>query len=344
MKSLVYEGNHTLAWKETDIPSIAPGEVLIRTAYTGICGTDLLIWHDKHIRVRPPVILGHEFSGYIERAGSPDSPFKPGDRVIVEPLLSCGRCKGCLQGDYNLCTAIKLIGIDVDGSMTQFVKSPENKLIRIPDRVSMQDAAFVEPLAVAVHMIRQAGGVKGNETVLVAGAGPIGLIAAALARMHGAKVLISEIMPYRIGKAKELGFEVIDAQQPVGDCVRNVTDGRGADVAFEATGVPAAFAGCVDAVGVKGRVVIVGLPKSLHSLDTNQVVAKELSITGSRVYTRADFEEALRLIEDGRIRPRDFISKTIPLDEAIESGFEAIERGEPAIKIMLDHGCGDEAR
>ncbi|KIL41637.1 hypothetical protein SD70_05805 [Gordoniibacillus kamchatkensis] len=336
MKALFYEGNHTLTIGEAKQPVAGKGEALIRVAYTGICGTDMLIWHDGLARVKPPVILGHEFSGTIVQLGDANSSFGIGDRVVVEPLLTCGTCSACASGHYNVCTrSFQLIGIDTDGGMAGYVKAPIDKLFRIPAGVSLEGAAFVEPLAVGVHMVRQSG-VKPGQTALVVGGGPIGLIAAKVAALQGANVWISEIHPFRIEKAKELGFRVVNPQEEnIAEKMQAVSGGHGAHVAFEATGTNFGLSDCISAAGPHGRIVVAGLPRKPPVIDAYQIVAKELALAGSRVYRSEDYTDALRLLETGQFVPADYISRIVPLENAIRDGFEAIDRGDPVIKILI---------
>ncbi|TBL73276.1 zinc-dependent alcohol dehydrogenase [Paenibacillus thalictri] len=335
MKALVYEGSGRLALAEREVPTIGEDEVLIRVSHVGICGTDMLVAHDGLARVKPPVVLGHEFSGYVERVGNPASSLQPGDRVVVEPLVTCGSCSACASGSYNVCAAFKLIGVDVDGAMAPYVKVPEKTVYRIQDATAMEDAAFVEPLAVGVHMVRMSG-LQARQTAMIAGGGPIGLIAAKVAQLKGADVYVSEVNPFRIEFAKALGFSLMNPQeQNVAQALKAATGGYGAHVTFEATGTNHGWNDCIEAAGTHGTVLIAGLPKKPPTIDGYQLVAKELKVVGSRVYTAEDYREAIRLIEDGLFRPQHYISKTIPLDEAIEHGFQAIDRGEPVMKILI---------
>ncbi|MFD0959876.1 zinc-dependent alcohol dehydrogenase [Paenibacillus chungangensis] len=336
MRGLVYEGNKILTARELPVPEIGAGEVLIRVAYTGICGSDLLIWNGGYPRVKPPVTIGHEFSGVIEAVADRNGSLKPGDRVVVEPLLTCGECFACRSGEYNLCRSLGLIGIDVNGGMAHYVKAAADKVIRIPDTVSLKDASFVEPLAVGVHMVNQAA-VRAGQTVLVAGGGPIGLIAASIARLRGADVYISEINPFRIEKAKAFGFHVINPQESnVVETIRAVTDGDGAHVALEVTGTPFGLTDCIEAAGTKGTVLIAGMAKKQPMVDTYKILAKELHVVGSRVYKKEDFHEALRLIESGQFVPGPFVSRVVTLDNAVEDGFVATEAGAPVVKILVE--------
>lgn len=336
MRALVYEGNKTLAVRDLTIPAVEADEVLIRVAYAGICGSDLLIWNGRYPRVKPPVTIGHEFSGVIVRTGSAVSELKAGDRVVVEPLMTCGSCHACTSGDYHLCRKLGLIGIDTNGGMAQYVKAPAAKTICIPDSVSLRDAALVEPLAVGVHMVNQSG-LKAGQTALVTGGGPIGLIAASVARLRGADVYVSEINPFRLEKAEELGFHALNAKDTdVVEAVRSVTGGDGAQVTFEATGTEFGLRDCIEAAGTKGTVLLAGMAKAPLKVDTYRALAKELSIVGSRVYRMDDFHEALRLMETGQFVPERFISRTVTLDNVVEDGFAAIESGAPVVKVVVD--------
>ncbi|WP_276358366.1 zinc-dependent alcohol dehydrogenase [Cohnella caldifontis] len=335
MKALVYEDKGRIQVQDRDIPTPAAGELLVRVSHTGICGTDLHVWHGGMKRVKPPVILGHEFSGVVEQAGSSSSEFEQGDRVTVEPLITCGVCPACRAGFYNVCSNLKLLGVDTDGAMAHYVVVPEHRTYRLSDRLSLKDAAFVEPLAVCVHMVERSG-LESGQTCLVVGGGPIGLITAFAARLKGANVLISEMNAYRIQLAQGYGFDVINPLQ--GDLrgkIRDATAAKGVDVSFEATGSPQGTTACVENTGIRGTVAICGLPKQLHEVDTYQFIAKELSVYGSRVYTRSDYEQALALIESGRFKPEWLISRTVSLDEAIEHGFEAIQRGDALMKVLI---------
>lgn len=342
MKALVYEGNHRLTIQEKEIPTIGKDEVLIRVSYTGICGTDIHIWHGGYGRLVPPITIGHEFSGVIEKIGNSESPFQVGDRVTVEPIYGCGKCEVCQNGDYNLCKEFNLIGVDADGSMAEYIKVPEDKVFRIKSTMGSKDAAFVEPLAVGVHAVKKSG-LKAKQNALIIGGGPIGLITAYVARLQGANVYISEINNFRKQQAEELGFSVIDPQQEdIKNKIELVTNGFGVDVSFEVTGTNPGLNDTLLLTSTKGTVVIIGLPNKLFTIDTYTVIAKELNIVGSRVYTKGDFERAIHLIETGQFKTSDLISHVTSLDDAIEEGFKRIDQGDDVMKVMIQIGEGGE--
>lgn len=336
MKTIVYESEKNLVIKEEEIPELEDGEALIRVSYVGICGTDMLVYSGGLERVNPPVVLGHEFSGTVEKVQGDSSSFNVGDRVTAEPLITCQTCEACRSGYYNVCTQFKLIGVDTDGAMAEFVKVPIKKLFHLKQTTSMKDAAFVEPLAVGVHMVNRTE-LQQGQTALVIGGGPIGLVTASVAKIKGANVYISEINPYRIKKAQELGFSTIDPTTVhLEEEIKSVTEGEGAHVTFEVTGTQAGVQAMINNTRVRGTAVVAGLPKESPVTDLYQVVAKELQIIGSRVYTKEDYDVALDLIENGDFNPKLITSKIVPFDQAITEGFESIEEGEPVIKILID--------
>jgi (R,R)-butanediol dehydrogenase / meso-butanediol dehydrogenase / diacetyl reductase len=342
MKALYYVGPNKLGIKKQSIPAIRPGEVLIKVAFTGICGTDMLAYHGgMPTRVKPSVILGHEFSGTIQKVTA-GSQFQVGEQVTVEPLITCGECPGCKSGEYNLCRVLNLIGIDSDGGMAQYISVPETKVYRLGPSISMETGALIEPLAVCVHLLNK-GKVTANQTVLIVGGGPIGLITALVARQKGAEVIISEINPFRIQMGREMGFVVINpSEHDFQDKIKDRTNGRGADVSVEATGTNIGLVSCIEGTCVQGTVVIAGLPKKNADFDTYRIIAKELNLVGTRVYKQEDYIEAIELLNQKKIDLEPIISRVVALEDAIEKGFEAIDRGEDVIKILISIPDEDE--
>lgn len=342
MKALYYAGPNKLGVKHYRKPEIGPGEVLIKVAFTGICGTDMLAYHGgMPKRVKPSVILGHEFSGTIQNVAE-GSQFQVGEQVTVEPLLTCGDCPGCKIGEYNLCNRLNLIGIDSDGGMAQYIKVPETKVYRLGPSISLEIGALIEPLAVCVHLLNK-GKVSANQKVLIVGGGPIGIITALVARQKGAEVIISEINPFRIRIGMELGFDVIDpSMQDFQEQINERTNGRGADVSVEATGTNIGLVSCIEGTCVQGTAVIAGLPKKNADFDTYRIIAKELNLVGTRVYKQEDYIEAIELLNHRKIDLTPIISRVVPLEDAIGKGFEAIDRGEDVIKILISIPDEDE--
>ncbi|MFH0871762.1 MAG: alcohol dehydrogenase catalytic domain-containing protein [bacterium] len=337
MKALVYHGKESIALEEMELPKLQEGEALIKVHYAGICGSDLNIWHGALSRIVPPVILGHEFCGEIvEVKGQAKGDLKVGDPVAVEPLINCGICLPCRMGLYHVCRCLKLIGVDVHGGFAPYVKAPFPRIYKLAPGASMELAALTEPTAVATHMVRRSG-VQVGDFVVVLGGGPIGLLVAQVARAVGAsRVYISEINEFRLNLAQELGFGVINPQKADAiQAVLDMTGGEGADVVFEEIGLQEAAAQMVAMTRVRGRILMGGIYKKPALVDLQNVAVKEIEMVGSRVYDFRDFQAALDLLNDGRVKATPLISKKIKLEQIIEEGFNVIQAGGQVMKILV---------
>ena len=331
MKSIVYRDTQTIAVEEKPIPEIGPGEVLIKVAYVGVCGSDMNIYQGMHPRAKAPLVMGHEFSGVIEQ-GPADWP--KGTPVTVYPLLSCGHCDPCRNGYAHVCNTLRLIGIDCDGAMAEFVKVPVEKVLRIPPLLSLKLGAFMEPLAVGVHAVRRSGYKPGDRAV-VFGAGPIGLCVATCLKYFGAsEVIVVEANPYRLGVARKLGFVTIDtAQEDVREKIRDTTKGANADFAFDCAAHPSVQTVLMDVLRVQGTAAIVGTYKKPPEVDLLKVEFKELTVIGIRVYERRDFEIATKILESGCIDFDLLLSESSP-DRAPEV-FQQLLKGSDSIKMLF---------
>lgn len=231
LKSIVYKGTEVVSFQEKDQPSISEGWALIETSHVGICGSDLNIFAGAHPRAEAPLILGHEFSGTLIE-GHPT--LNVGTRVTVNPLLTCGRCIPCTTGQSHVCENLKLIGIDCDGGMGEYVKVPINSIVELPEGMPMASGALIEPAAVAVHAARQGNYLPGDNVVIF-GAGTIGLCVAFTLRSYGAtNITIFEPNELRLKKAEELGFATANPNNNnIKEIVLGQTNGVGADFVFD---------------------------------------------------------------------------------------------------------------
>jgi 2-desacetyl-2-hydroxyethyl bacteriochlorophyllide A dehydrogenase len=306
---------------------------VVDVAYAGICGTDLHICAGEHPRAEAPLVLGHEFVGRLTvDAGG----LAAGQPVAVEPLLNCGHCTPCRTGRSHVCEQLRLIGIDVPGGVAEQVRVPESRLIALPDDVELHAAAFVEPLAVTVHAVRRSG-LRLGDTVMVAGAGPIGLGVAACARLAGAgEIFVSEPSAARRSVAEELGFTLLDPDDPGADLSER-TRGELAAVVFDTAGHPAVAAGLASWTTVGGRIVFVGVYGKPTALDLQDIVFRELDAVGCRVYERADMETAVAMIATGRFDPSPLITGTVALADA-PAALDRLRSGED-LKVLIDAGA-----
>ena len=331
-----YLGNRRFDVKAAQSVPPGPGEVQIAVAYTGLCGTDLHILHgDMDARVTTPAIIGHEMSGTITTVGDGAGDWAAGDAVTVMPLRWCGSCPACLAGHQHICQHLDFVGIDSSGSLQSRWNVPASLLVRLPQGLSLRDAALAEPTAVAVHDVRRAS-LRLGERALVVGGGPVGLLIALTARAAGADVVIAEIDPFRRKVADGLGLVTIDpSATEVATFTDEWTSGAGADVAFEVSGSQPGADTALASLAVRGRLVVVGIHPVPRTLSLHRVFWRELSITGARVYQRQDFETALSLLAAGQIPADAIISRVLPLAD-VDGAFAAMESGGQVMKVLLD--------
>lgn len=330
-----YQGPQQVAFGAGMPAQPGPEDVQIAVAYCGVCGTDLHIYHG-HMdhRVRLPQVIGHEMAGTVYAVGEQVSTWKPGDRVTVRPLDHCGHCPACRNGHSHICMDLKFLGIDTPGAMQSLWTVPAHTLHRLPDSLDFQQGALIEPLAVACHDVRMAG-LQPGEYAVVQGGGPIGMLVALVARQAGAKVLLSEVNPFRLALARELGFEAVNPLEA--DLPKRVeadTGGAGADVVFEVAGVPAAAAMMTRLVRVRGRVVIVAVYPKPVEVDLFRLFWREITVIGTRVYEHQDFEQAIALAAEAVLPLDRIITQVLPLDR-LGDAFHQMESGGEALKILM---------
>ncbi|XID92540.1 zinc-binding dehydrogenase [Paenibacillaceae bacterium WGS1546] len=335
MKAVLMTGDKQLQSAACVPVAPGPGEVQIEVAYAGICGTDLHIYlGHMNNRIRLPHVMGHEMSGVVRAVGKGVDSYAPGDNVTVRPLDPCGECDACKRGCRHICRKLKFLGIETPGAFQSLWTVPAHTLHKLPQSLSLKLGALIEPLAVACHDVRL-GEVRPGEFAVVLGGGPIGTLIAMVAREAGARVVISEINPYRIELLSELGFETVNPKETdFAAFVEQETQGAGADVVFEVTSSAAGAALMTQLPRIRGRIVIVGIFSQPASVDLHRFFWRELRLLGARVYEEEDFEHAIRLADSGRLPLERIISGIYPLEDA-GKGFEEMETGGRAMKILL---------
>jgi 2-desacetyl-2-hydroxyethyl bacteriochlorophyllide A dehydrogenase len=339
MKAAYYEGNQKISVGPCKVEPPMAGEVRLKVAYCGVCGTDLHIFHGKmDKRVKIPQVIGHEMSGEVAEVGPGVKGFSTGDRVVVRPLWPCGTCAACKSGYAHVCYKLKFLGIDTPGAFQGSWTVPAHTLHRIPAGVSMELAALVEPLAVACHDNRVAHLIRG-ETAVVIGGGPIGMVIALVAREAGARVLVSEINPHRLALARDMGLEVLDGRsEDLPAKVEAWTAGAGADVVFEVSGSPAGAEMMTKLPRAGGRIVPVAIFSEPPKVDLFRFFWRELKLFGARVYQEEDFEKALSLTASGKLPLEKLISARCGLDQ-LGQAFAQMEGGADVMKVLIK--CSD---
>ncbi len=335
MKAAFYEGKKTIRIGECAPVEPGPSQVQIQVSHCGICGTDLHIYHgNMDHRVSSSQIIGHEMSGTITAVGKDVQGWAIGDRVTVRPLDYCGECPACKAGHSHICMKLKFIGIDSPGAMQGIWTVPAHTLHRLPENLSLEQGALIEPIAVAAHDVRL-GELKAGEYAVVQGGGPIGLLVALVAQLEGARVLVTEVNPFRIALARELGLNVVNPMETdVVELVNNETGGAGADVVFEVSGSAAGAELMTKLPRTRGRIVIVAIFAKPPQVDLFRFFWRELRLCGARVYEPEDFEKAIAIAASGKLPLDRVISKVLPLEE-LQKGFHELEGGGEVMKILM---------
>ena len=339
MKAAYYEGNRTISVGESVPKAPAPGEVKLKVAYCGICGTDYHIFlghRDKD--VKRPQVIGHEMSGKVVEVGEGVEGFEPGDRVVVRPLAPCRACPACELGHYNICPHLNFLGIGSPGAFQAWWTVPADTLHHLPDSVDTVEAALIEPVAVACHDVRY-GEVTDNDYVVVQGAGPIGILVALVAKARGANVLSLELNKHRLQLARDLSLDALSpSEADIPDYVEKQTGTAGADVVFEVTGSAAGAELMTRLVRSRGRIVIVGIFMAPTPVDLRRILWREMRVCGARNYDAEDFDAAIEMVASKRLPLERLISDIRPL-ERLQETFEAIDRGENLMKVLFR--CSD---
>jgi (R,R)-butanediol dehydrogenase/meso-butanediol dehydrogenase/diacetyl reductase len=320
MQALAWPGGDGAAVVDAPPPAAADGWLLVDVAYCGLCGTDLHICAGEHPRAAPGIVLGHEFTG---RVSVDAHGLAAGTAVVVDPLLPCGACATCSSGRPHTCQHLRLLGIDVAGGAAERVAVPAAGVIPVATGADLRRLAFAEPLAVAVRAVRRAG-LRLGEHAVVAGGGPIGLAVAVCARAAGAaSIVLAEPSSRRRAVAAALGFDVTESL-PAGS----------ADVLFDAAAHPAVAERWAEAVAPGGRVVVVGVYGRPAPVDLQAATFKELSIVGTRVYSRADLQAAVDMIVRGRFDPEPLLTRDVPLGEA--ASVVPLLRAGSELKVLIE--------
>ena len=335
MIATFYQGNHTFSVAEVPTCPPAAGEVQIKVAFCGVCGTDVHIYHgmmDK--RVQMPITIGHEMSGVIEQVGPDVSGFSVGEKVVVRPLDNRDE-KPSDKGFSHICKDLKFIGIDSPGAMQQYWNVPAFTLHKLPESTDLKLAALVEPLAVACHDVHLSG-LKAGEMAVVLGGGPIGMLVAMVAKNTGARVIISEVNPVRLKLAQSMGFEVVNPMETdVIEFIEKESEGRLADVVFEVAGVQPTVDLMTEIAGIRGRIVMVAIHGQPKPVNLFKFFWKELQLIGARVYEEEDYETAIGLIAKNQLPFESLITGIEPLTN-IQSVFENIDKNPDGMKVLLN--------
>lgn len=346
MKAAVYHALKDVRLEELEVPVTNAGKVRVKVQFAGICGSDLHAYHhgigvqtgEPHALSgrMAPLTLGHEFSGIVDEIGEGVTGFSAGDRVTIEPLIYCGKCQYCRSGNYNQCESFGFIGLNDNGGFAEYVIVEPYMLHKLPDNVSFEEAALVEPTAVAMHAVKQSQLKVGNN-VAVFGAGPIGLLTILAAKSAGAaRIFAVDVSEERLQLATRLGAIAINsAKEDAAAVILSATGG--VDVAYEAAGVQPTLTSALKAVKKGGEVMIIAAFAEPPKVDMFEMMIKEANLTSILAY-RHIFPEIISLISAGKLDVKQVITKKISLDRIIEDGLELLIKDKSQAKILVQIG------
>lgn len=346
MKAGILYSDNDIRLGDAPDPEIKPNEVLVKSMFAGICGTDLHIYRGEFKgRVSYPAIQGHEFGGIIKEIGSEVTRLKVGDRVAIDPIIPCYSCETCLTGHHNACRKLKLLGVDLDGGFGQYVAVPECQCYLLPDNVPMEHAPMVELYGLGQHIL-QRGMVQPGETVALLGTGKLGLSVLDVL-CHSASpglAIATDLQPVRLETAQKIGADVVVNlhEEDAVTRVMELTNGVGVDVVIEAVGhyhtvgnQAAPLVQAVEMIRNGGRIVTCGLGEQLTPVHFKTLVIKEASIIASRV-TLGEYPRALRMMAKGLLHPELLITHKLPMRDVTEA-FSIVDHDDPGtIKLVLD--------
>jgi L-iditol 2-dehydrogenase len=341
VKALVHTAPYKFEFKDVPQPQVADHDVLVRIKAVGICGSDLHGSTGKTGRRIPPIIMGHEAAGTLAAVGKSVQGLAVGDRVTFDSTVFCNQCAMCRQGRVNLCADRMILGVSIpafrrDGCMAEYVAMPWWMIFKLPDAVSFEDAALVEPAAVSMHAARVTP-IDVNDTVAVIGAGPIGLFAIQAAKVCGAgRVVAIDVRQERLALARQLGADVtIDpSKSDVQGELRKAVGRADVDAVLEAVGIPSTMALAFQIVKLGGQITCIGNVTKEIPLPLQEVIMREITVRGSFAIA-GEYRACLDLMAQGRIQTKPLISRIMPLSEG-QQAFDMLHKADPSLmKIVL---------
>jgi len=341
LKALLYTAPYTLEYTDWPEPQIGNDDILVRVKACGICGSDVAGHTGRTGRRLPPLIMGHEAAGVVERMGKDVTGFAPGDRICFDSTVYCNQCPACKRGQYNRCVKRQVLGVSVPefkrhGAFAEFVAVPHWICAKLPEGMSFVQACLLEPASIGTHAANRPPISKGD-TAAVLGAGTIGLFILQAARLRGAKVIACDINDFRLDLAKKVGADacVNSAKANLNDEIQKRTDGRGADVTFEAVGFGETFRQAISITKTGGAIVAVGNLQKETEFNLQELVSRELAFIGSYA-SAGEFRTCIDLIASGKINVGPLVSEVLPLQEGPAAFKRLLEGKENLLKIVLE--------
>lgn len=338
MKQQVMTEPGKIIFQEVPVPEVGSKDVKIRVENIGICGSDIHVYHGEHPFTSYPVTQGHEVSGEIVEVGEDAMDLKPGQKVTIEPQVTCGHCHPCRHGKYNLCEELKVMGFQTTGTASEYFVCDQKYVTPVPDAMSFEQAAMVEPLAVAVHGVKQMGSVEGLDVVVI-GAGPIGNLVAQTAKGMGArKVMITDISDTRLAKAKECGIDICvnTLHTDFNEALLEAFGPDKADVIYDCAGNDITMGQAIAHARKGSVIVLVAVFAKKANIDLAVANDHELDLKSTMMYRHDDYVDAIRLVNEGKVQLEPLISRKFPFEQYLDAYHYIDDNRETTMKVIID--------
>ena len=338
MKQALMTAPGQIVFTDVEQPTPKADEVILQTRRIGVCGSDIHVYHGLHPYTGYPVVQGHEVGGVVAAVGANVTHVQVGDKITFMPQVTCGQCYPCQHGMYHICESLKVMGFQTGGAAQEYFALPADTVLKLPDDMSLDQAAMIEPIAVTVHALARGGGADGKR-VIVLGAGTIGNLTAQVAQASGAKaVMITDLSDYKLAKARECGIEycINTGRENLGAAIARDFGPDKADLILECVGVEATMTDAVQYARKGSTIVVVGVFGKKPQVDLGLVQDRELTLTGTLMYQRADYERAIELVAGGKLHLDAMITHRFPFDQYLDA-YHAIENAHgDYLKVMIE--------
>ncbi|MBS6194426.1 MAG: zinc-binding alcohol dehydrogenase family protein [Clostridiales bacterium] len=313
-------------------------DVIVRVTSGGICGSDIGIWNGSNSLATYPRVIGHEFGGIVESVGKKVTSVKPGDKVAVDPVISCGHCYACRIGRHNVCSTLKVMGVHTEGGFAEYVKAPEKNIHLFHKDFNLSLLGLVEPYTIGMQ-INNRGNIQKGDHVLIMGSGPIGICALQIAKSRGAKVIMTDLVKSRLDRALQMGADevVLVSEENLEDRLNRFTDGEGIPVIIDTVCVPSSFEQAVQLVCPAGRIVCIGLKSQPSAIAMADITKKEITIVGSRLNCDC-FDDVIMGFENGSLQPELLKTQEFNFKDAAEAITLITEHPQDVMKVVLKFG------
>ncbi len=338
MKQQVMITPRKIEFRDIPIPEVKENEVLVKMMRIGICGSDIHVYHGKHPHTPYPVTQGHEVSGVIDKVGKEVKHFKQGDKVTIQPQVVCGKCYPCIHGKYHICDELKVMGFQTTGMASEYFVAEVERVLKLPDNISFEEGAMVEPVAVACGAISKVDNIKGMD-VIILGAGPIGNLVAQTVKALGAKnVLITDVSDFRLEIAKKVGIDYLinPVNQNLSEEIVKIFGINKADLIFECVGSNTTINDAIENARKGTDIIVVGIFSEHPTIELGSIQDQELRLIGSLMYQKKDYLQAIELIHSGKVQVESLITDHFPFQDYNKAYRYIEEKKDQVMKVIID--------